>query len=191
VPAINTNPRDVTLRHLAATALLQPNDDLDLVLWPENTVDVTDFTTSAVREDIAAEARRLGAPIAVGVTEDAGNNFTNAQIVVDEAGTEISRYDKVRRVPYGEYIPLRAMLDAFGAPVNRILRPQHEIKIIVGLQQRGGGQMPQRHIAWIRIDGQHSLRPTTLHHRDADRLTRIATMRNELRDCLCCYEHGE
>ena len=122
VLAINTSPRDVTLRHLAATALLRTDDDLDLVLWPENTVDVTDFTTSAVREDIAAEARRLGAPIAVGVTEDAGNNFTNAQIVVDEAGTEISRYDKVRRVPYGEYIPLRAMLDAFGAPVNRIPR---------------------------------------------------------------------
>lgn len=122
VLAINTNPRNVTLRHLAASALLQPDDDLDLVLWPENTIDVADFTTSKVRDDIAAEARRLGAPIVVGVTEDAGENFTNAQIVVDGAGNELSRYDKVRRVPYGEYIPLRSVLDALGAPVNRIPR---------------------------------------------------------------------
>jgi apolipoprotein N-acyltransferase len=60
--------------------------------------------------------------MAVGVTEDAGTNFTNAQIVVDAEGNELSRYDKVRRVPYGEYIPLRSLLGALGAPVDRIPR---------------------------------------------------------------------
>ena len=122
VLAINTNPRDVTQRHLTATDLLSPVDDIDLVLWPENTIDVNDFSTSKARDEVAAQARRLGALMAVGVTEDAGTNFTNAQIVVDAEGNELSRYDKVRRVPYGEYIPLRSLLGALGAPVDRIPR---------------------------------------------------------------------
>lgn len=122
VLAIYSNPRDVTLRHLQATQLLDARDDVDLVVWPENVIDVDNFATSTVREEIAAEAKRLDTTFAVGVTEDAGNNFTNAQIVVDRDGVELSRYDKVRRVPYGEYVPLRSMLESLGAPVDRIPR---------------------------------------------------------------------
>jgi apolipoprotein N-acyltransferase len=102
--------------------LLTPNDDLDLVVWPENVIDVAKFDTSRALETVASEAKRLDAAFAVGVTEDAENGFTNAQIVVDAAGSIISRYDKVRRVPYGEYIPLRSFLRALGAPVDRVPR---------------------------------------------------------------------
>jgi apolipoprotein N-acyltransferase len=122
VLAINSNPRDVFERHLAATQLLSPGDDLDLVVWPENVIDVGQFNDSTARDAVAGEAKRLGAAFAVGVTEDAENGFTNAQIVVDAAGSIISRYDKVRRVPYGEYIPLRSFLRALGAPVDRVPR---------------------------------------------------------------------
>jgi apolipoprotein N-acyltransferase len=73
--------------------------------------------------DIANEANRLDAQFVVGVTEDAGaNRFTNAQIVVQPNGDITSRYDKVRRVPFGEYVPpgLRTFLELIGAPVNQI-----------------------------------------------------------------------
>ena len=140
VLAINSNSRDVIDRHIEATALLdgraasvtQPTSaggsaspttrDIDLVLWPENTVDVRDFSVSKVREELIVEAQRIDAPFAIGVTEDAGDNFTNAQIVMDQSGNETSRYDKVQRVPYGEYVPLRNLLQSLGAPVNRIPR---------------------------------------------------------------------
>ena len=122
VLAINSNPRDVFDRHVTATQLLTPRDDIDLVVWPENVIDVAQFADSTARKTVAREAKRLGATFAVGVTEDAQNGFTNAQIVVDVDGTIISRYDKVRRVPYGEYIPLRSFLRALGAPVDRVPR---------------------------------------------------------------------
>jgi apolipoprotein N-acyltransferase len=122
VLAIDSDPREVITRHLAATRLLDTGDKVDLVVWPENAIDVADFSTSRVRDDIAAEARRVGAPFAVGVTESAGDNFTNAQIVVDVNGAETNRYDKVLRVPYGEYVPLRRLLASLGAPVERIPR---------------------------------------------------------------------
>ena len=45
---------------------------------------------------------------------------TNAQVVVTPDGQVTSRYDKVRRVPFGEYVPLRGLLEALGAPVDQV-----------------------------------------------------------------------
>lgn len=121
--AVNSDAREVHLRHLEATRTLSPGDKIDIVVWPENVVDVATFSESRELVEIAAEAKRLEAPILVGVTEDAGSqNFTNAQVVVDTSGDVVDRYDKVRRVPFGEYMPLRGALDAIGAPVHLVPR---------------------------------------------------------------------
>lgn len=120
--AINTNPRDVVERHLAATRTITSNN-LDMVIWPENVIDVADFYTSTERIEVAEQAARLHAPFVVGITEDMNARyFTNAQIVVNEDGTLGDRYDKVRRVPFGEFVPLRGLLETLGAPVDRIPR---------------------------------------------------------------------
>lgn len=128
--AINTDPRDVFERHLAATQTIQPGT-VDLVVWPENVIDVADFSTSQELTEIAAEAARIGAPFAVGITDDVPadpddpddpGGFRNAQVIVTEEGDIVDRYDKVRRVPFGEYVPLRGVLSAFGAPVDQIPR---------------------------------------------------------------------
>ena len=120
--AINTNPRDVVERHLAATRAIT-STNLDMVIWPENVIDVADFYDSVERTEIAEEAARLNAPFVVGITEDMNARyFTNAQIVVNEDGTLGDRYDKVRRVPFGEFVPLRGLLETLGVPVDRIPR---------------------------------------------------------------------
>jgi apolipoprotein N-acyltransferase len=113
----------VTQRHVDATRTIAADDELDLVLWPENVIDVSEFDGSPELAAVAAEAARLGVPIAVGVTEDVPgepDRFTNAQLVVTPDGDITSRYDKVRRVPFGEYVPLRGVLDALGAPVDQV-----------------------------------------------------------------------
>ncbi|HEY8094177.1 MAG TPA: apolipoprotein N-acyltransferase [Acidimicrobiales bacterium] len=118
--AADTDPRVVFERHLAATQLI--DQPVDLVVWPENVIDVdgVPFADSQEREEVAAEATRLNAPFAVGITEDAGERFTNAQVVVTPEGRVTSRYDKVRRVPFGEYMPLRGLLKALGAPTDQV-----------------------------------------------------------------------
>jgi apolipoprotein N-acyltransferase len=60
----------------------------------------------------------------VGVTEDSanGDHFTNAQVVVTPEGEVFDRYDKVRRVPFGEYMPMRGILHALGAPTDLVPR---------------------------------------------------------------------
>ncbi len=120
--AIDTDPRDVVERHLATTATITA-DDLDLVVWPENVIDVADFDRSLEIGEIARESARLGVPFAVGVTEDVDEErFTNAQVIVDESASVLDRYDKVRRVPFGEYMPMRGLLRSLGAPVDQVPR---------------------------------------------------------------------
>lgn len=126
--AINTNSRDVVIRHLDATktitgGIASTDDQLDLVIWPENVIDVSSFSSSVERTEVAAQAARLNAPFLVGITEDLDNKFfTNAQVVVNTDGSLGGRYDKVRRVPFGEFVPMRGLLEAVGAPVDRIPR---------------------------------------------------------------------
>ncbi|MGB0112739.1 MAG: apolipoprotein N-acyltransferase [Ilumatobacteraceae bacterium] len=122
--ALEVPSREVTERHLEATRAISADADLDLVLWPENTVDVRTFEGSSVHEAIADEAERLDTPIAVGITEERmnGTRRINSQVLVLPDGTISARYDKVRRVPFGEYVPLRGLLEAVGAPVEQIGR---------------------------------------------------------------------
>lgn len=113
--ATDSSAREVFERHLAATAEVPAG--VDLVLWPENVIDLPPpavFATSEQKDAVAAEAARIGAPILVGVTEDTadGENFINAQDVVLPDGTVADRYVKVRRVPFGEYLPFRSMIEA-------------------------------------------------------------------------------
>jgi apolipoprotein N-acyltransferase len=97
--------------HVDATALVRP--PVDLVVWPEDVID----TEGAFVEDpwfatVAGLARRLGAPMVVGTVEgDGPEHYLNAAVLVDRDGVAVDRYDKVHRVPFGEYTPLRSILE--------------------------------------------------------------------------------
>ena len=107
----DTGVVDVFERHVAATALVAP--PVDLVVWPEDVID----TPGTFAEDpwslvIANLARDLRSPMVVGTVEDAGpGRFTNSAVLVDREGKLLERYDKVHRVPFGEYVPFRPLLE--------------------------------------------------------------------------------
>lgn len=102
-------------RHLAATRAIE--GPVDLVVWPENAINVNgQFLDHPWRDLIAAEATRLGAPILVGVVEDDpehDDRFLNFVQVVHPDASVGDRYDKERRVPFGEYVPLRSLFEPF------------------------------------------------------------------------------
>jgi apolipoprotein N-acyltransferase len=127
--ALDVPSRIVTERHLEATATIEPSPELDLVVWPENAinVDLQAFSESDEFAAVAAEARRLGVPLSVGVTVDSeysthpvDDSFVNAQVVVGPDGEIVSSYEKTHIVPFGEYVPMRGLLEALGAPLDDV-----------------------------------------------------------------------
>jgi apolipoprotein N-acyltransferase len=108
--AVDTDEGEVFDRHLAASERI--TGPVDLVLWPENVVSVAGALAGTAEETaLAGLADRLDAPVVPGIVESFPGRFFNASVVITPDGRTISRYDKVRRVPFGEYIPLRSLVD--------------------------------------------------------------------------------
>lgn len=85
---------------------------LDLVLWPENVVTVKGALDATPRAGIVAEvADRLGATLVAGVVERRDDRFRNAAVAWGPDGVVGDRYEKNQRVPFGEYVPLRGLVE--------------------------------------------------------------------------------
>ncbi len=120
----------VLTNHLEATGALA--DDVragrvpqpDLVLWPENSSDIDPFNDPSVKARIDAAVADVGAPTLVGVlvgTPDR-EQVENVAIVWDPVTGAGERYVKRHPVPFGEYIPGRALLTPIIGRLDRIPR---------------------------------------------------------------------
>ena len=112
--AVESDAQDVLDAQLAASTDLRP--PLALVLWPEDVVDVDVPIAEAPEAGAVADvARRTGSTLVAGITEAAGpRRFRNAAVAWSPQGQVVGRYDKVKRVPYGEYVPARALVERLG-----------------------------------------------------------------------------
>jgi apolipoprotein N-acyltransferase len=84
----------------------------EVVIWPESTVPLSYATTDFYRQAIESISRDRHADVLLGsVAEDPAqpNKMWNAAFLVS-GGQTIGHYDKIRLVPFGEYVPLREML---------------------------------------------------------------------------------
>ncbi|WP_255947524.1 apolipoprotein N-acyltransferase [Streptomyces odontomachi] len=87
----------------------------DLVLWPENSSDIDPFTNPDARTEIDEAVKAIGAPLSVGaVVQKPDGRLYNEQVLWDPRKGPTSTYDKRQIQPFGEYIPLRNVIGAFG-----------------------------------------------------------------------------
>ena len=108
--AVDTEEGIVLERHLAASEELE--GPVDLVLWPEDVVDVATFAGSDEEGQLRDLARANDATFVAGVIADDGpDRFRNWAVVFGPDGEEVGRYEKVERVPFGEWVPLRSLLE--------------------------------------------------------------------------------
>jgi apolipoprotein N-acyltransferase len=114
--AADTDDREVFLRHLDASADVQ--GPVDLVLWPENVVAVEGpLKDTQENRELSALAKRLDTTLVIGTTEGISDtHFLNAAVVYNPDGSMGERYDKVRIVPFGEYVPFRSLIEKFAGP---------------------------------------------------------------------------
>jgi apolipoprotein N-acyltransferase len=109
--AVSVDSEIVLADELAATTEVTP--PVDLVVWPEDVVEVDGALAGSEQERRVAEvARATGATVVAGIIEDTEpDRFRNAAVAWAPDGSLVARYDKVRRVPFGEYIPFRSLID--------------------------------------------------------------------------------
>jgi apolipoprotein N-acyltransferase len=107
----DTGVVEVFERHVDATDLVET--PVDLVVWPEDVIDTDeDFEDDPWADVVSDLAIELDSPMIVGTVEGAGpGHFLNAAVLVGADGEVLQRYEKVHRVPFGEYVPLRGILE--------------------------------------------------------------------------------
>lgn len=113
--AVQTDPNTAFERHLSASRRVPAG--VDLLVWPENVIDVDGtFDGSDAVSLLRRALRPTNATAVVGVTEtvqeDGGevDRFRNAAVALGADGRILDRYEKALRVPFGEYIPLRGLM---------------------------------------------------------------------------------
>ena len=107
----------VLARHAEASRVI--DRPVDLVIWPENVVNPGRYLTEAEARRIVTDvADSHDAPVLAGwflpISEV---NTVNYQSIINPDGTETDRYDKVRIVPFGEFVPLRGFITAVASGV--------------------------------------------------------------------------
>jgi apolipoprotein N-acyltransferase len=81
-----------------------------LVVWPETPAPFYLKEDTQFRTRMQAIARKLNAYLLVGYIDSAGEGPANSAGLLSPAGEQISRYDKIHLVPFGEYVPLKRLL---------------------------------------------------------------------------------
>ena len=88
----------------------KPSPKPKLVVWPETPAPFHLKEDTEFRERIARIARRAGAYVLLGYIDSINESPSNSAGLVDPHGNIVSRYDKIRLVPFGEYVPLKDLL---------------------------------------------------------------------------------
>ena len=109
-------PATVFAAQLRATRpLLTVASPPSLVLWPEDVIALDGPLHGSLQgAQMAEEARRLRATLVAGVTEPGSSTtFHNEIVAWAPDGRIVGTFEKVHRVPFGEYVPYRSFISHF------------------------------------------------------------------------------
>jgi apolipoprotein N-acyltransferase len=107
----NEDLRTLSARHfeMSKAALRQLPDDGTprLVIWPESPMNFAYGGDSQFREMIAAFTKTNNTVVLLNSQEAAPNDgIYNSAVLVNQQGSLVAQYDKIRLLPFGEYVPL-------------------------------------------------------------------------------------
>lgn len=106
---VTTAMRDLTIEAVAQ------GGPADLVVWPESSIDRDPSSPrGAPLRPLVDEAARAAGTLLAGATLDGPDPTTHryvSAVLYEDEIHAVDRYDKRRLVPFGEYVPARALLD--------------------------------------------------------------------------------
>ncbi len=103
--------KELLERHLSmSTSALKllPNDNVPrLVVWPESPMNFAYGSDQTFKEVVAKFTKENHISLLFNSLESApGDGFYNSALLINEEGRLIAQYDKIRLMPFGEYVPL-------------------------------------------------------------------------------------
>jgi apolipoprotein N-acyltransferase len=110
----------------ASSEILHDHRRPELVLWPEDVIALAGpLRGSADAAGVGLLAALLHTTVVAGVTEPAtATTFRNEIVVWAPNGRIVASFEKVHRVPFGEYIPYRSLVsrlaDVSGVPTDAV-----------------------------------------------------------------------
>ncbi|MFF3608004.1 apolipoprotein N-acyltransferase [Streptomyces sp. NPDC002463] len=121
---------------------------LDLVVWGESGVGADPAGDPVLAARLTALSRTVGAPLLVNVDARGADRpgIYKSAVLVGPAGLTGDRYDKMRLVPFGEYVPARRLLGwvtSAGRAAKEDRRRGTE-PVVMSLPARAAGASPLR-----------------------------------------------
>jgi apolipoprotein N-acyltransferase len=92
----------------------------DLIIWPENAIDVDPFVNPDVLGAIESVTAKFSAPLIAGAVTRNTGQLENVSIMYDVSGEVVSVYSKQYLTPFGEYIPLRGIARIISPYVDNV-----------------------------------------------------------------------
>jgi len=103
---------DVENAQILATEPLLDDGPFSMVVWPEGSADANPLADPGSASVLSALSNALRAPLVVGAITQSGSKTFNSSLLWDGSQGTIAQYDKQLPVPFGEYIPYRAVFHA-------------------------------------------------------------------------------
>jgi len=103
----------------------QIKDPVDLIVFPESSMDGDPRTDPYIQDRLAAVARKHNAWVLANATVDAdpeGKKALNLNVLFAPDGSIAGTYAKRHLVPFGEVIPFRSFLERFISEIDKVPR---------------------------------------------------------------------
>ncbi|WP_407662085.1 apolipoprotein N-acyltransferase [Microbacterium gorillae] len=103
-------PNAVLQAQLDATVPIM-DDKLDLLLWPEGSVDSDPLQNQTTARTLIRLSEQIDAPLLVNAATQRDADIFNTSILWDGAAGAVQMHDKRNPVPFGEYVPDRKFFE--------------------------------------------------------------------------------
>jgi len=115
----NQNKAFNNLRHLIDLSLFGNVKDKELIIWPETAVTFDMLKSSKYKEYLDSKTENVNNLILGAIRREkiSTDNKIYNSLFLKNNSNEINHYDKIKLVPFGEFIPFRKFLDKNNVPL--------------------------------------------------------------------------